>query len=64
MKRYFTFKGTPTEVQAHIKWCRQSLGTRGPDWDFAGNYHRVHIEIKKPESITFYTLKYGDEQTS
>lgn len=64
MKKHFEFKGNSAELSAHLKWCRQTLGERGRDWDFSGGFSRITIEIKNPHSITFYTLKYGDKEIS
>lgn len=64
MKQRFEFVGTPDKLSEHLKWCRQSLGERGRDWDFVGGLKRITIEIKNPRSLTFYTLKYGKNQIS
>ena len=64
MNRTFTFVGTTDKLSEHLKWCRQTLGERGRDWDFVGGIKHITIEIKNPHSITFYTLKYGDKEIS
>lgn len=64
MKKRFEFAGTPDKLSEHLKWCRQALGERGRNWDFVGGFKRITIEIKNPNSITFYTLKYGDKEIS
>ena len=60
----FTFSGSNNEILAHIKWCRQALGERGADWDFSGSTKRVTVMIYNERSASFYTLKYGNKETS
>lgn len=52
----FEFKGTPSEVVAHLKWCRENMGDRGGDWDFSGNYTKIQIQIKNDRKQMIYWL--------
>ena len=48
---------TGPSILAHVRWCRETLGERGVDWDFTGGTS-VDILVYTEQAATFYTLKF------